>query len=286
VSIKEIADMSNGETMVKANGVDLCVETFGDAGDPAILLIHGASASMLWWEAELCEQIAAAGRYVIRFDNRDTGKSVSYPPGQPGYSLADMSEDAIGILDTLGVQRAHLVGRSMAGGIVLLAATNHTDRVASQTLVSTTPGLPGLSPMSGDFISYTSGGGPDLADPKAVVEFIVGLARVFSGPSKYFDEDHFRGIAEADLERTANIASCMINHFVIDTGSPVDLAKISVPSLVVHGSKDPVFPIDHAEAMRDAIPGAKLVVLEEAGHEVPAGLWDVFASALVEHTGS
>src|SRR5512132_1955600 len=102
--------MSNGEHIIQANGVDLCVESFGHLADPAILLIHGASASMLWWEEELCEQIAEAGRYVIRFDNRDTGRSVSYPPGQPGYSLNDMMRDAIGILDTLAIDRAHIVG--------------------------------------------------------------------------------------------------------------------------------------------------------------------------------
>lgn len=98
--------MSNGEKIIDANGVDLCVETFGDAADPAILLIHRASASMPWWEEEFRERISATGRYVIRFDNRDTGRSASYPPGQPGYALTDMVGDAMGILDALGIVRA------------------------------------------------------------------------------------------------------------------------------------------------------------------------------------
>src|SRR6266508_2909 len=170
--------MSNGETIVAANGVDLCVETFGDAADPAILLVHGACASMLWWEEELCEQIAAGGRYVSRFDNRDTGRSVSYPPGRPEYSLMDMADDAVGLLDALGIDWAHLVGCSMAGGIVALAALHHAARVASLTLISTTPGGADLPPMSEEFIRYTGSGGPDPSDTAAVVEFIVGLMEV------------------------------------------------------------------------------------------------------------
>jgi pimeloyl-ACP methyl ester carboxylesterase len=107
--------MTGGERIIEANGVPLCVETTGDPGDPAVLLIHGASASLLWWDRELCERIAGGGRFVIRYDSRDTGRSVSYPPGRPGYRLTDLADDAIGILDALGVHRAHLVGRSMGG---------------------------------------------------------------------------------------------------------------------------------------------------------------------------
>lgn len=99
---------------------------------------------MLWWEAELCEKIAAGSRFVIRFENRDTGESVNYPTGQPGYSLRDMTEDALGILDVLGIQRAHLVGRSMAGAIISFAGIDYADRVASLTFVSTTQGGGGL----------------------------------------------------------------------------------------------------------------------------------------------
>jgi pimeloyl-ACP methyl ester carboxylesterase len=276
--------MSNSEKILEANGVGLCVETFGDAGDPAILLIHGASASMLWWEEELCQRIAASGRYVIRFDNRDTGRSVSYPPGRPGYSVRDMADDAVGLLDALGVARAHLVGRSMAGAIVTLAAMHHPDRVASLTLISTTPGGADLPPMSEEFIRHSGSGGPDPSDSAAVVEFIVGLMRVFSGGSPYYDEDAMRALAERDVARTGNIASCLTNHFVIDFGEPVRFSDIHAPTLVVHGEQDPVFPLDHGRALQDAIRGAELLVLEKAGHELPPPVWDVFVPALVRHT--
>ena len=227
--------MSNGEKIVGANGVELCVETFGSAADPAILLVHGASASMLWWEEALCERIATSGRYVIRFDNRDTGRSVSYPPGRPEYSLRDMADDAVGILDALGIGSAHLVGRSMAGAIVALAAMDHPHRVASLTLVSTTSGDAHLPPMSEEVIRFSSSPGPDPSDPAAVVSFIVGLMKVYAGGSPYYDEDAVRALAERDVLRTLNIAACLTNHFVIDVNAPVRLSEIEAPSLVVHG---------------------------------------------------
>jgi pimeloyl-ACP methyl ester carboxylesterase len=276
--------MSKSERIIKANDVDLCVETFGRVADPAILLVHGASASMLWWEEELCEQIAVAGRYVIRFDNRDTGRSVSYPPGKPHYSLGDMMADAVGILDALGVGRAHLVGRSMAGAIVALAAIHSPGRVASLTLFSTTTGGADLPPMSEEFTRYTRSGGPDPSDPAAVVDFIVGLMKVYSGGSPYYDETAVRGLAERDVARTRNIASCLTNHFVIDFGEPIRFSEILAPTLVVHGERDPVFPLGHGHALHNEIPGAELLILEQAGHELPPPLWDVFVPALVRHT--
>lgn len=276
--------MSNGETMVQANGVELGVEGFGDPADPAVLLVHGACASMLWWEAELCERIAACGRYVVRFDNRDTGRSVSYPAGRPGYSLRDLAHDAIGVLDALGIRRAHLVGRSMAGAIVVSAAHDHPERVASLTLVSTTTGGADLPPMSPEFLSYVGSGGPDPGDPAAVVEHVVGLMAVYSGGSPHHDEHAARAIAEQDLTRTRDIAACLTNHFVIEFDTVAALGDLSVPTLVVHGELDPVFPLPHGEALRDAIPGATLLVMEKTGHELPAPLWDVVVPALIAHT--
>jgi pimeloyl-ACP methyl ester carboxylesterase len=280
--------MSNGEQIIQANGVDLCVETFGDPANPAILLIHGASASMLWWEEALCARIATAGRYVIRFDNRDTGRSVSYPPGRPEYSLADMADDAVGILDTLDIDRAHLVGRSMAGGIVTIAALGHPDRVASLTLISTTSGGDDLPPVSEEVTTYGGSGGPDPDDSVAVVEFIVGLTRVYAGGSPYYDENAMRSLVERDLARTRNVASCLTNHFVIDLGSPTGrgLDEIDTPTLVVHGELDPVFPLGHGRALQRQIPGAELLILEKTGHDVPPPVWNVFVPKLVQHTAA
>ena len=124
----------NPEQLLPINGVELCVQTFGDDSDPTILLIHGASASMLWWEEELCERLAAGGRHVIRFDNRDTGRSTFSPPGAPDYAHSDLVADAVGILDALGVASAHVVGRSMSGGTALALAVDYPDRVSDRHL--------------------------------------------------------------------------------------------------------------------------------------------------------
>lgn len=240
---------------------------------------------MLWWETELCERIAAHGRHVIRYDNRDTGRSVSYPPGQPGYSLTDLTEDAIGILDVLGIDSAHFVGRSMSGAVALVAGVDHAERVSSLTFVGTTPGDDDLPPMTEEFLANTAEN-PDTADTDAVVDFVVGSIKAYCGDSPYFDAAATRALAEQDVARARDIAATLVNHFLIDFAGPVGggFSDITAPTLVVHGELDPVFPLPHGEALRAAVPGAELLVLDKAGHEVPAPLWDVFISALVRHT--
>lgn len=279
------ANSPEGERMVTANGVDLCVQTFGDPADPAVLLIHGASASMLWWEAELCERLAAGGRFVIRYDHRDTGRSVNYPAGQPGYAFRDLAEDALGVLDAVGVDRAHLVGRSMGGGIAVLAAARHPERVRSLTLVTTSPGRPGLSPSSPELHAVTSRPGPDVDDRDAVVEYIVDLMRAYSGPSPYWDEEHARDIMLHEVTRTLNTGATLANHYALDfSDAEVDFGTLAVPTLVLHGEQDPAFPLDHGRWLADHIPGARLVVMEKAGHEVPPMLWDFFVEAVLAQT--
>ena len=132
-----------GEHIVRANGVDLCVETFGDRADPAILLIHGAGNSMLSWDDEFCERLSAGPRFVIRYDIRDAGRSVAYEPGAPRYALRDLVADAVGLLDALGLESAHLVGMSLGAAIGQLLALDHPGCVTSLSLASSTPGIPG-----------------------------------------------------------------------------------------------------------------------------------------------
>jgi pimeloyl-ACP methyl ester carboxylesterase len=272
---------SNGEQFVQTNGVELCVETFGDASDPAILLIHGACASMLWWEEELCELIASQQRFVIRFDNRDTGRSTTFPVGHPGYSLRDMANDAVGILDALGISRAHIVGRSMAGGTTLILGVDHPDRVASLTFVSTTTGDAALPPMSDTFLEAVSEG-PDLSSADAIVESIVSVIRAYHDGSAFFDEQATRALARRDLARSRDIAAAMTNHFLIDVNGPAmgGFGDIKAPTLVIHGELDPVFPIEHGQALQRAVPGAELLVLQGAGHALPRQRWGVFVSAI------
>src|SRR4051812_41644186 len=129
--------------IVPANGVDICVQTFGDPEDPVVFLIMGSSASMDWWEDEFCERLAAGDRFVIRYDHRDTGQSVTYPPGEPGYGFGDLVDDAVDLLDHFGVARAHVVGMSMGSAIAQVMAVDHADRVETLTLIASAPAAPG-----------------------------------------------------------------------------------------------------------------------------------------------
>ena len=140
------------ESVIRADGIELATQAFGDPGQPPVLLIMGAMASMLWWPDAFCERLAGQGRHVLRYDNRDTGHSTTYPPGEPPYAFDDMANDAVRVLDGYGISSAHLVGTSMGGMIAQLVALKHPARVASLTAISSSPfgedtsGLPGTSP--------------------------------------------------------------------------------------------------------------------------------------------
>jgi pimeloyl-ACP methyl ester carboxylesterase len=273
--------------LVNANGVDLCAQTFGDRGDPAIVLIHGAAAPMHGWEDAFCERLAAGCRFVVRYDQRDTGRSVSYEPGAPPYTPRDLTADAIGLLDVFALDRAHLVGRSMGGGTAMLAALDYPDRVSSLTLIGTSPGGPGLPPMAEEFLAYVRDAeNPDWTDREAVIDHIIGLLRVYAGNSGHFDETSTRERIGCDIDRTVNIAASQINHFAMEMGEPIRdrLGEIAVPTLVIHGDADPVFPLGHALALVEEIPGARLLTLERTGHEVPRAVWDTVIPAIVRHT--
>ncbi|MFC7491877.1 MULTISPECIES: alpha/beta fold hydrolase [unclassified Knoellia] len=275
----------NPETMLQVHDVELCVQTAGNPADPAILLIHGAATSMIWWEDELCERLGAAGRFVIRYDQRDTGRSTNDPAGHPAYDMADLAQDAIGILDALRIDQAHVVGRSMSGGTALILAVDHPERVETVTFMATSPGDPGLPPPTPELMKAFEHDAPDPADHTAWVDHMVRVIRAFWGGSPFFDEGRVRALAELDASRTRDLRSTD-NHFAIETPGPVGggLGDVSMPALVVHGDLDPVFPLAHAFALRDALPAAELVVLEQTGHELPAERWGEFVDALVSHT--
>ncbi|CAM4200074.1 alpha/beta hydrolase [Nocardia ninae] len=274
--------LSHGEQLVELNEFELCFETFGNPADSAILLIDGAAASMLWWETELCEQISRGDRFVVRYDNRDTGRSTSYPKGRPGYAYTDLAADALGLLDALHIERAHIVCRSMSGGIGLILGVDHPDRVASLTFVSTSTGAEGLPPSSEELSTSAD---PDPTDSRAVVDYVVGSAKLYSGGSPYFDETATRTLVERDVARTRDIGSTLVNHYAMSfDGASRDFAAIEAPTLVVHGDHDPVFPLPHGYSLRDTIPGATLLILEGAGHDLPKPLWNVFVPALLQHT--
>jgi pimeloyl-ACP methyl ester carboxylesterase len=284
---------SSERTTVRVGGdADLCVEAIGDSAHPAILLIGGATWSMDWWEDELCRRLADRGRLVVRYDQRDTGRSTSYPPGAPGYTGANLVSDAVAVLDGLGIVRAHVVGLSMGGGIAQYLALEHRDRLATLTLMSTSSidpgaeGLPGMTPeLQATFAEESTE--PDWHNRDAVIDHIVEGERPYAGPGN-FDGPRLRAIAGRVFDRSNDIAASMTNHFLLDSDGPSDprLSRLEgLPTLVVHGTADPLLPLAHGRALADAIPGARLIELHDVGHQLPPPhTWERLIDTLIDHT--
>jgi pimeloyl-ACP methyl ester carboxylesterase len=276
--------------MIETNGVELCTEAFGDPTDPAVLLIMGVGGSMLWWEEGFCQMLAEGGRFVIRYDHRDTGRSVTYEPGRPGYTGADLVADAVGVLDACEIPAAHVVGVSAGGGFAQLLALDFPNRVLSLVLISTSPATPGkrwLPAASERYRRFLASAEVDWSDRGSVIEYLIGYSRVLARGERPFAEAAARALVRRDVERARNIASSE-NHGLIAQGdvSSEPLSAIGVPALVIHGTADPMFPLEHGEALAEEIPGAKLLTLEGAGHGVERADWETIASAIVEHTAA
>jgi pimeloyl-ACP methyl ester carboxylesterase len=279
------------EETVRVNGVELCVRTVGDPALPAILLISGAAASMDWWDTDFCARLAAGDRCVIRYDHRDTGRSTTWPAGKPGYPWMALVDDAAALVDRLGHGRAHLVGVSMGGGIAQRLAVEDPGRVATLTLVATSPGYADdLPPMAGELRALFADPppDPDWTDRAAVIDHLVKAQRAFGGT---VDEPAIRAVLTRIVDRTRDIEAASKNHWLAggdDDEQPFRprLAGITAPTLVVHGTADPFFPPAHGEALAREIPGAELILLDGVGHEVPPpSTWDTVAPAVRRLTG-
>lgn len=262
------------------DGAHLRVQSFGEPGDPAVILIGGMTWSMDYWDAGLCELLARRSRRVIRYDARDTGESTTYPAGRPGYTGDEMVTDVIAILDHLGLSRAHVVGLSMGGAIAQSLALEFRSRVGSLALLSTSPierpdfDLPAPEP---ELAASFTGEGPtlDFSDRVAVVDWLVANERLYVGRGE-FDETAARELAERVVDRTGDIRANQLNQAVVPPGSmgAAPLAELAgLPVLVVHGEVDPLFPPAHARALVGAIPGARLLLLEGVGHQLPSRRW-------------
>jgi pimeloyl-ACP methyl ester carboxylesterase len=278
------------QRLTQAGNAQLCTEAFGDPADPPVLLIMGMGASMVWWEEGFCKRLADHRRYVIRYDHRDTGRSTAYEPGRPGYGSAELVSDAMAVLDGYRLDAAHVVGLSMGGALAQLTALKYPGRVRSLTLITTSPAvevdreLPGVSD---DYRRFLAGPGPDWSDAASVVEHLVEHWRVLSGGERPFDAERIRALASADVRRAANVATAQ-NHALLAGGDATDRppAAIGAPTLVIHGTADPLFGLAHGSALADAIPDAQLLTLHGAGHGLWPEDWDTVVPAILEHTWS
>ncbi|WP_120004340.1 alpha/beta fold hydrolase [Nesterenkonia muleiensis] len=279
---------------VLSGDAQIYAEAFGESENPAVLLICGASTSMDFWDAEFCTRLAGAGRYVIRYDLRDTGCSTSYPAGEPGYTGADLVGDSLAVLDGFDVEAAHVVGISMGGAIAQRMALEHPGRVTSLILMATSPisgtaadgtQLPSMEPRLAE---YSSAGGPeaDWADRETAIEAIVEGERPFAGTIP-FDAERMRRTAARSFDRTVDMAAMQTNHWIAEEGPSIggQLDQLRLPALILHGTDDPLFSLAHGEALAKTIPGARLVPLPGMGHQYPPEpLWDQIVTEIIDHT--
>lgn len=277
--------------MVSHGDVELATQAFGDPADPPILLIMGAMASMLWWPEDFCAMLAARGRFVIRYDNRDTGLSTAYEPGQVSYSKEDMANDAFAVLDAYGIDDAHIVGMSLGGMIAQLAAFTRPERVRTLTLISTSPTgldtdrLPGMSE------AYKQHGADgekvDWTDLSQVIDYVVKDTRMIAGTRHPHDGDAARSFIERDAARARNFLSTT-NHFMVETtrdwsGS---LARMRVPLLVMHGTSDPLFPVEHGREIARIAPLSRFVAIDGGGHELHPLDWPRMIDEIAAHSAA
>jgi len=286
------------EQFAKANGIELCYDTFGDRKDPPLLLIMGLGAQMILWDDGFCTALAARGFYVIRFDNRDIGRSTKIageaPPlpkllekaltGKPieaPYTLRDMAADAVGLMDALGISRAHVVGASMGAAITQELAINFADRLLTATCIMGTSGDPRLPPPTQEAMAVLMT--PTPLDRDAYMERFLWTWRVLRGIA--FPEDEERARAERIFARGINppcVARQLAAIFASGDRSAA-LPKVRVPMLVIHGTADPLVPVEGGRAIAAAVPGARLIEIEGMGHALPPAVWDEVVEEIEKH---
>ena len=272
--------------LIDVGPVELWVDDVGPTtGDPVVLLA-GADTPGFRWAPSFVDRLVAGGHRVIRYDHRDCGRSTALG-SDAGYLLDDLAADLIALLDLLEIGSAHLVGRSMGGMVAQVMALEHSDRVASLTLLSTTPGvdddrLPGPDE---DFVermmSRLYAGPPD--DHTDRVQWLVELSEYMAGTAYPLDLEAEVLLADAQLRTGWSPDS---GHGVAAFGSPSRLdrlGEIQQPTMVVHGTGDPVLPIEHGRALALGIDGAVYVEVDRLGHEAPAAFLDELAPSLLHH---
>ena len=287
--------------IAQANGIALCYDTFGDPLAPPLLLIMGLASQMIAWDDEFCAQLAARGYRVIRFDNRDIGLSTHFTeagvpdvtaafmaamqgkPVSAPYLLSDMADDAVGLLDALGIDKAHVVGASMGGAIGQTLAIRHAQRLRTLTSIMATTGAPGLPPPTPEALAMLFK--PTPTDQAAYFESYRQTWKLLRAGSFPLDEAR-------DLARAGQIFARGLNPAgvarqltaIVASGSRKEaLAAVRVPTLVIHGDADPLVPVACGVDTAGSIPNASLLIIEGMGHALPITLWPRIIDAIAAH---
>ncbi len=278
---------TSGIQRAQVGDLEIAYETFGDAGDPPVLLVMGLATQMIGWPDEFCASLAERGHYVVRFDNRDIGLSTHLDhAGAPDimavfggdtssvpYGLPDLATDTIGLLDALGLDRVHLVGASMGGMIAQLVAVRAPERVRSLTSIMSTTGAPGVGAPAEVALPVLLA--PAATDRESAIQRVIDTYRVIGSPGFEFDEAALRERAGLAFDRAHNPAGVarQLAAIVSTHDRTPDLAKVSVPTLVIHGAQDTLVDVSGGRATAAAIPDAELLVVDGMGHDLPRALW-------------
>lgn len=276
--------------MVNANGVTLATQAFGEAANGDVLLVMGATASMISWPEAFCRRLAAAGYRVIRFDHRDTGMSTTNPPGEINYDVADMVGDVEAIMAAYDITACHLVGMSLGALISQILAVQSPQLVRSLTLISAEPlgmDYEGVG-ISEEFMAHFGTMATlDWSDREAVIQFFLGIAELSAGSALSFDREAALAEIESVVTRSSSIQSAF-NHSMIagEIDPALSAASITALTLIIHGSEDPVISANAARTSAAAIAHARLLLLEGRGHELAPEDLDQIADAIIAHIGT
>ena len=285
-----------------SSGIELEYRVTGDPGDPALLVVTGYTTQLISWPADYISMLAAQGFFVVQFDNRDVGLSTKLdgqrvdpmevlaavlndePLPDVPYTLSDMAADGIGLLDHLGIERAHIIGNSMGGMIVQTMAIEHPHRVITVTSVMSSPGDPRVGAPTKEARAALLA--PPAADRDEYIE--QSLAAEVWASKRYWDPDAQRALAAATYDRCfyPEGASRQLEAIYASGDRSAALAESAVPMLVIHGRDDTLITPDGGERTASLVPGARLLLLSDMGHDTPRPLWPVFAEAIGGHARS
>jgi pimeloyl-ACP methyl ester carboxylesterase len=287
-----------GEQLARIGEVEIAYEEFGNPGDPAMLMIMGLGVQMLGWDEELCGLLAAEGFRVVRFDNRDVGRSTWYEGPVPDwtalaagdgatatYLLDEMAADALKLLDHLGIDAAHVVGASLGGMIAQTLAIRHPERVLSLTSIMSRTGEPSVGQPHPEALGALFDPPPN--DREGIAEWAVRNWRVIGSPGFERDDDAIRERARATFDRGYNPRGVgrQLAAILASGDRTAELQELRLPTLVIHGEDDPLIDVSGGKATAAAIPDAKLILIPGMGHDLPRQLWPRFVEEIVANAG-